>query len=56
MQLAATLTIVGLAAAYLARGVWRAFAGKKAGCASGCGKCAAPAARQEKGRIALPQL
>jgi hypothetical protein len=56
MQLVATLAIVGLAAAYLARSTWRALAGRKAGCASGCGKCAAPTPPEPKGRISLPQV
>ena len=51
-----TLLIVGLAAGYVARATWREWAGKKAGCGSGCGKCAAPAAEQPKGRISLPQV
>jgi hypothetical protein len=56
MQLVAALAIVTLAAAYVARATWKAWAGKKGGCASGCGKCAAPAAPEQKGRIALPQV
>lgn len=56
MQLAATLALIGLAAAYVARATWRAWAGKKAGCASACGKCAAPAPPEPKGRISLPQV
>lgn len=57
MQLVATLAIVALAAAYVARSTWKSWTGRKTGCASGCGKCAAPAApSQPKGRIALPQV
>ena len=56
MQLVATLAIVGLAAAYVARSTWKALAGKKTGCASACGKCAAPAPPEPKGRISLPQV
>lgn len=56
MQLAATITIVSLAALYLTRSVWRVFMGKKAGCGSGCGKCSAPAPPQPKGRVPLPQV
>lgn len=58
MQLVATLAIVALAAAYLARSTWRALAGKKAGCAAACGKCSAPApsAPEVKGRVSLPQV
>lgn len=56
MQIVATLSIVALAAAYVARSTWKAWTGRKTGCASGCGKCAAPAPPQPKGRIALPQV
>ena len=56
MQIAATIAIIGLATAYVLRALWRPFAGKKAGCASGCGKCATPAAPEPKGRIPLPQV
>lgn len=56
MQLAAALTLVALAAAYVGRAAWRAVRGAPAGCASGCGKCAAPAPPPAPGRIALPQL
>jgi hypothetical protein len=56
MQLAAVIVIVGLAAGYVLWSAWRAFAGRKAGCGSGCGKCAAPPAPEAPGRIALPQL
>jgi len=55
MQLAAVIAIIGLAALYVARSTWRTWAGKKSGCGSGCGKCAAPAAPEEKGRFPLPQ-
>jgi hypothetical protein len=56
MQLVATLAIVALAAAYVARSTWKAWTGRKTGCASGCGKCATPPAPEPKGRIALPQV
>jgi len=56
MQLVATITAIVLAAAYLMRSVWRLVTAKKAGCASGCGKCSAPAPEEEKGRISLPQI
>ena len=56
MQLAATIAIIVVAAAYVMRALWRTVAGKKAGCASGCGKCAAPAPPEQKGRISLPQV
>ncbi len=54
-QLAATLAIVGLAAVYVARLTWTMWAGKKSGCGTGCGKCAAPEPPEETGRISLPQ-
>lgn len=56
MQLVATLTIVALAAAYVARSTWKALAGKKAGCAAACGKCSAPPIPEPKGRFSLPQV
>lgn len=56
MQLAAVAVIVALAAGYVLWSAWRAFAGRKAGCASGCGKCAAPADPPHPGRVSLPQL
>ena len=56
MQLAAVIVLVGLAAGYVGRSAWRTFAGKKAGCGSGCGKCATPAAPATPGRISLPQV
>jgi hypothetical protein len=56
MQLVATLAIIALAAAFVARATWRAWAGKKTGCASGCGKCSAPPAPEPNGRISLPQV
>ena len=55
MQVIATYLIIGLATAYVLRALWRTVAGKKAGCGSGCGKCAAPQPEQ-KGRISLPQV
>lgn len=56
MQLAAALAVVALAAAYVGRSAWRAFAGRKLGCGSSCGKCATPAAPAAPGRISLPQV
>ncbi|HEY3789694.1 MAG TPA: FeoB-associated Cys-rich membrane protein [Urbifossiella sp.] len=53
MQLAATIAIVFLAAAYILRALWRTLSGKKSGCGSGCGKCAAPADSEPNGRIPL---
>ena len=56
-QFIIVLGIVGLAAAYVARSAWKTWFGKKAGCGSGCGKCAAPlAGPPQKGRIELPQV
>jgi hypothetical protein len=54
-QLAATLALVGLAAAYIARTTWKTWTGKKSGCGSGCGKCTTPEPPEEMGRISLPQ-
>lgn len=59
MQLVATLVIVGLAAAYVGRSMWKAWTGRKTGCGSGCGTCAVPkppAAPAPNGRISLPQI
>ncbi len=48
--------IVAGAAGYVLRATWRTWFGKsKAGCGSGCGKCADPAPEPSvKGRRALP--
>ncbi|MBN9519819.1 FeoB-associated Cys-rich membrane protein [bacterium] len=56
MQLVAVVVIVGLAAGYVAWSACRLVAGKKAGCGSGCGKCAAPAVQPPPGRVSLPQV
>lgn len=56
MQLAAVVVIVSLAAGYVVWSAWRVVVGKRAGCGSGCGKCAAPAAPNAPGRISLPQV
>lgn len=56
MQLVATLVIVGLAAAYVGRSMWKAWTGRKTGCGSGCGTCATSAAPAPNGRISLPQI
>ena len=57
VQLIIALVMVALAAAYVARSAWKTWFGKKAGCGSGCGKCAAPASGPpQKGRIELPQI
>lgn len=55
MQLAATIAIVCLATGFLLRAAWRTFFRKKAGCASGCGKCAVPDSPEQKTRFPLPQ-
>lgn len=42
-QLLAVYTLIGLACAFVVRSTFRTwFAPTKAGCGSGCGKCAAP--------------
>ncbi|MFO0799051.1 MAG: FeoB-associated Cys-rich membrane protein [Gemmataceae bacterium] len=56
MQLAAVIVIVSLAAGYVLRSAWRTVVGRKAGCGSGCGKCATSAAPPVTGRISLPQV
>jgi hypothetical protein len=57
LQLIAVAVIVALAGAYVARATWRAWAGRKGGCASGCVKCTTPVPTPEgKGRISLPQI
>ena len=52
------LIIVGLliavAFAYIVRSAWGTLRGKKVGCESGCGKCAAD--EPKAGRISLPQV
>lgn len=54
-QLIAVVVIVLAAAGYVLQSAWRVFRGKKAGCASGCGKCT-PAEPPKAGRVALPQV
>lgn len=55
-QLAVVAAIVGLAVAYIGRSAWKTLSGKKAGCGSGCGKCATDIPPEEKGRrFPLPQ-
>jgi bacterioferritin-associated ferredoxin len=57
VQLGIVLAIVALAVVAVVRSLWKTFAGKKVGCGSGCGKCAAPTkAAPQKGRIELPQV
>lgn len=56
VQLAVVAVVVGLAGLSVARAAWKAWAGKKVGCGSGCGKCAAAAPPATGNRISLPQL
>jgi hypothetical protein len=57
VQLAVTLVLIALAAAFVLRSAFRAVLGRgKGGCGSGCGKCAATEAPPHAGRIGLPQL
>lgn len=52
-----TLTLVAGAGAYVLRAVLRPVFGRgRAGCGTGCGKCAAPEPVATPGRIGLPQL
>ena len=51
-----TVLAIALAGAVVMRAVWRTVFGKGRGCASGCGKCATPAAAAQPGRISLPQI
>ena len=56
VQMVVAAGIVGLAAAYVVRATWKMWAGKKAGCGSGCGKCSTPAAPPQNGLMSLPQV
>ena len=61
MQTLLTAVVVVLAGAYVARALGRTLRsalGHGGGCASGCGKCSAPAAvtPESKRRVALPQV
>ncbi len=61
MQTLITVGLVSLATAYVGRAVGRTLRtalGYGGGCASGCGKCAAPVAAtpESKRRVALPQV
>ena len=55
-QLLAVYALVGIALLAIARATYRTWFGKsKAGCGSGCGKCAAPAAEPTHAkRVTLP--
>ena len=56
-QFGLTLAIVAAAGVYLLRAVLKPILGRgRAGCGSGCGKCATPEPRPAPGRIGLPQL
>lgn len=55
-QLTLALIAVGLAVAYVLRAAWKTWAGSKAGCGSGCGKCSTPEPLRVKGRMSLPQV
>jgi hypothetical protein len=56
LQLVAVGVLVALALGYILRATWATwFGAADPGCASGCGKCAAPApAAEVKGRRPLP--
>lgn len=56
LQLIVVGLLIALAAGYILRAIWKTwFGGSKAGCGSGCGKCATPASEPEvKGRRPLP--
>ena len=61
MQTLLTVGLVVLAGAYVGRALVRTLRsalGTGGGCASGCGKCAAPAVvtPESKRRVALPQV
>ena len=56
-QLAVTALLVAGAAAHVVWAVLKPILGRvRAGCGSGCGKCAAPEPPSQPGRIGLPQL
>ena len=56
LQLVLVGVIVACAAGYILRATWKTWVGKsKAGCGSGCGKCATPAPDTDTpGRHSLP--
>ena len=56
MQLVVVYLLVAASAAYVLRATWRTWFGAKAGCSSGCGKCAKPSAAPTDGRFPLPQI
>jgi hypothetical protein len=55
-QLVIVALLIVAATAYVARSIWNSWTGKsEKGCASGCGKCAAPPETKSDGRFPLPQ-
>ena len=56
VQLIAVWVMVGVSVTYVLRATWRTWFGAKAGCASGCGNCAAPVETKTEGRFPLPQI
>jgi hypothetical protein len=47
--------LIATAGLYIARATWRTWSPRATGCATGCGKCAAPAETNTR-RVALPQV
>jgi len=54
-QLVLVLSVIGLAAAFVARAAYRAWAAPGAGCSTGCGTCVTPAVEPETRRVSLQQ-
>jgi hypothetical protein len=55
-QLLLVFGVIGLAAAFVTRAAYRAWAAPGTGCSTGCGKCAAPATEPEDRRVSLRQV
>jgi hypothetical protein len=55
-QLLLVFGVIGLAAAFVARAAYRAWAAPGTGCSTGCGKCATPVAEPEGRRVTLQQV
>jgi attachment p12 family protein len=55
-QLAIVIVLVAAAGLYLARQTWRTWAGKKAGCGSGCGCASQPNTKPHESLISSEQL
>jgi hypothetical protein len=55
-QLLVAIGIVAVAAAYLVRQTWRAWAGTKSGCGGGCGCASKPPNHEERPLIGSEQL